>query len=73
MNGNLKVKDRATFEQGRLFQCLQNGWVKVLMDSGEVRKYQPRDLIGTLESGESGNRHNTAGLKTSDKSASANH
>ncbi len=50
MNGNLKVKDRITYEQGKLFQCLNNGWVKVLMDSGEVREYQPKDLIATIGS-----------------------
>ncbi len=50
MAGNLVVKDRATREQGRLFQCLKNGRVKVLMESGEVREYLARDLVGTLES-----------------------
>lgn len=48
MNGNLRVKDRITYEQGKLFQCLNNGWVKVLMDCGEVREYQSKDLIGIL-------------------------
>ena len=50
MAGNLIVKDRATSEQGRLFQCLKNGRVKVLMENGEVREYQARDLVGRLES-----------------------
>lgn len=48
MNGNLRVKDRATCEQGKLFQCLNNGRVKVLMDNGEVREYQSKDLIGMI-------------------------
>jgi hypothetical protein len=50
MTGNLIVKDRLTCEQGKLFQCLRNGLVKVLMDSGEVREYRAKDLIGTLGS-----------------------
>ncbi|MGI9279495.1 MAG: hypothetical protein ACR2PX_07685 [Endozoicomonas sp.] len=50
MAGNLIVKDRITCEQGRLYQCLRNGRVKVLMDSGEVREYFAKDLIGTLAS-----------------------
>lgn len=49
MNGTLKVKDRITYEQGKLFQCLNNGWVKVLMDTGEVREYQSKDLVGILD------------------------
>ena len=49
MNGNLRVKDRITYEQGKLFQCLSNGWVKVLMDTGEVREYQSKDLVGIIE------------------------
>ena len=49
MNGSLRVKDRHTFEGGRLFQSLKTGWVKVLMDSGEVREYLPKDLIATIE------------------------
>ena len=48
MNGNLRVKDRTTYEQGKLFQCLNNGRVKVLMDNGEVREYQSKDLIGII-------------------------
>ena len=50
MNGSLRVKDRHTFEEGRLFQSLKTGWVKVLMDSGEVREYLPKDLIATINS-----------------------
>ena len=50
MAGNLIVKDRTTREQGRLFQCLENGRVKVLMESGEVREYLAKDLVGTLGS-----------------------
>ncbi|UYM18272.1 hypothetical protein [Endozoicomonas euniceicola] len=50
MNGSLRVKDRSTFEEGRLFQSLKTGWVKVLMDNGEVREYRPKDLIATITS-----------------------
>ncbi|WP_252177655.1 hypothetical protein [Endozoicomonas sp. 4G] len=42
------MKDRVTCEQGRLYQCLRNGRVRVLMDSGEVREYFAKDLVGTL-------------------------
>ena len=54
MNGNLRVKDRITYEQGKLFQWLNNGWVKVLMDTGEVREYQSKDLIGIIGGGQTG-------------------
>ena len=50
MNGSLRVRDRHTFEEGRLFQSLKTGWVKVLMDNGEVREYLPKDLIATINS-----------------------
>ncbi|WP_152558612.1 hypothetical protein [Endozoicomonas numazuensis] len=50
MAGNLIVRDRITCEQGRLYQCMRNGRVKVLMDSGEVREYFAKDLVGTLAS-----------------------
>lgn len=50
MNGTLRVKDRNTFEEGRLFQSLKTGWVKVLMDNGEVREYRPADLIASIGS-----------------------
>ena len=49
MNGNLRVKDRITYEHGKLFQWLNDGWVKVLMDTGEVREYQSKDLIGIID------------------------
>ncbi|AMO54395.1 hypothetical protein GZ77_22790 [Endozoicomonas montiporae] len=49
MNGSLRVKDRNTFEEGRLFQSLKTGWVKVLMDNGEVREYRPKDLIASID------------------------
>ncbi|WOG27976.1 hypothetical protein [Endozoicomonas sp. 8E] len=50
MAGNLIVKDRITCEQGRLYQCLRNGRIKVLMDTGEVREYFAKDLVATLAS-----------------------
>ena len=50
MNGSLRVKDRNTFEEGRLFQSLKTGWLKVLMDNGEVREYRPKDLIASIGS-----------------------
>lgn len=49
MNGNLRVKDRRTFEEGRLFQSLTTGRLKVFMDNGEVREYKPCDLIATFD------------------------
>ena len=50
MSGNLRVKVRATSEQGELFECMKDGRVRVLMENGEVREYQPKDLIGTIGS-----------------------
>ncbi|WP_153765743.1 hypothetical protein [Endozoicomonas sp. OPT23] len=63
MAGNLIVKDRATRERGRLFQCLKNGRVKVLMESGEVREYLARDLVGTLESAQTAVSYNRRATK----------
>ncbi|MCL6271571.1 hypothetical protein M3P05_16770 [Sansalvadorimonas sp. 2012CJ34-2] len=41
----LYVRDRITFEKGTIETCGQPGWIKVRMEWGELRDYQPKDLI----------------------------
>ncbi|MGI9273672.1 MAG: hypothetical protein ACR2PT_02275 [Endozoicomonas sp.] len=63
MSGHLKVKDRTTSEQGELFECMGDGRVRVLMESGEIREYPPKDLVGTIESGRERAQENSQTLR----------
>ncbi|OED40549.1 hypothetical protein ACH42_16205 [Endozoicomonas sp. (ex Bugula neritina AB1)] len=48
MRHNFTIRDRQTSEQGTILQCLSDGWVRVLMDSGQIRDYRPQELIGQI-------------------------
>ena len=57
MKSNLTVKDRQTSEQGTILQCLNDGWVRVLMESGQIRDYRPKELTGLIQAGQSDKIH----------------
>ncbi|WP_281647453.1 hypothetical protein [Parendozoicomonas sp. Alg238-R29] len=41
----LYVRDRITYERGIIENTTQPGWLKVRMEWGEIRSYQPKDLL----------------------------
>ena len=42
---HLYVRDRITYERGTIQNTGQPGWLEVRMEWGEVRNYQPKDLV----------------------------
>ena len=57
MKSNLMVRDRQTSEHGTILQCLNDGWVRVLMESGQIRDYRPKELTGLIRAGRSDKIH----------------